>query len=207
MGDVQQVGRAVVVALAFSLAACGSSEKDPGTQISEQKIPTTTLQRKGAVPAGWKVSATPHFSYAHPADWTAEIRPAKTGTTGALVSEARGPAVTEGLPPDVAVTASPRYRSGLQGLLELNTADAQIRYPGRKVLKESSPQVPGAVGARLVEADISNKGPDGTVTPVRQFDLVALSEAATAVNLFVQVPAAEADTSKVRDVIKTLEIR
>ncbi len=204
MGDMQ-VRSAVVAALAGTvLAACGGDGAPPGAPGASG----ATLERRGPVPDGWEVSATRYFSYAHPADWTVEVRPPRNGgTPGEVVSEARGPARTPGLPPDVVVTATPDYKSGLEGLLVVNSTDAEIRYRDRKVLEEQKPAVPGAIGARLIEADIQNKAPDGTITPVRQFDLVALSEAGNAVGLFVQVPADQGESSRVREVIRTLEIR
>lgn len=199
---------ATLVVVAVTLTACGGDEEPTvaatGTSGGSSMTP---LERRGAVPGGWKVSATRHFSYAHPADWTVEVRPSKSGTPGEMVSEARGPAVTPGLPPDVVVAATPGYKSGLEGLLAINTADAEVRYRDRKVIKEGRPDVPGAIGARLIEGDVQNKGPDGTMTTVRQFDLVALSKAGTAVSLFVQVPGDQAESSRVRDIVETLEIR
>jgi len=203
-----QVRCAIVAAvLAAMLTACGGDEERPAaaTGSAAGGTATTPLERRGPVPGGWKVSATPFYSYAHPPDWTVEERP--SSVPGELVSEARGPAVTPELPPDVIVAATPDYKSGLDGLLLVNSTDAEVRYRGRKILMEEKPAVPGAIGARLIEADVQNKGPDGTITPVRQFDLVALSKAGTAVSLFVQVPADQAESSRVREIVKTLEIR
>ena len=205
MGDVQ-VRLAVLALVAVMLAGCGGDD-DGATAATGRTSAGRPLERRGPVPAGWKVSATRFFNYAHPADWTVQVRPSKSGAPGEIVSEARGPATTPGLPPDVVVAATPKYQTGLKGLLDLNATDAKLRFRDRKVLKEERPDVAGAVGGRLVEGEVQNKAPDGSKTPVRQFDLVVLSKGGTAVSLFVQVPAAEAESSRVRDVVATLEVR
>jgi len=192
--------------LAATLTACGGDETEPGAS-GGAAMPTTPVKRSGPVPDGWTIKATRYFSFAHPADWTVTQDAVPGDTPGEVVFEVRGRETTPGLPPDVIVGATPRYTSGLEGLLTVNDADAQVRFRDRRVIKEEKPDVPGAIGARLIEADTPNKAPDGAVSTVRQFDLVALSESNTAVNLFVQVPAGEAESSRVREVVKTLEVR
>ena len=206
MGVVQVRCAGLVALLAATLTGCGGDDGRPAAGSDAGARTTTPLERRGPVPDGWKVSATPFYTYAHPADWTVEERPSG-GAPGEVVREARGPAVTPQLPPDVIVAATPDYKSGLEGLLLVNKTDAEVRYRGRKILKEEKPAVPGAVGARLIEADVQNKGPDGTITPVRQFDLVALSTSGTAVSLFVQVPADQAESSRVEEIVTSLEVR
>ena len=204
MGHVQAVR--VVLAMLVSTAVvtgCGGEEK-PAAQGTGA---TAELRRTGPVPEGWKVSATPAFSYAHPGEWTVDVRPGKSGAPGEVVSEARGPEMTKGLPPDVVVAATPKYQGTLEGLITVNTTDAQVRFPKRKLIRESRPDIPGAQGARLIEADIENPLADGTTVTVRQFDLVSLSKEGTAVSMFIQLPAGEVDAARVRDILSTLEIR
>lgn len=205
MGELQvrRLAVAVVVAAATTLAGCGGD----GASAGREPPPSGPFKRSGPVPDGWKVTATKHFSYAHPPDWKVDIRGSKAGTPGDVVAEVSGPDVTPGLPPDVVVTATPDYQSGLEGLLIANTSFSELRFKDRKILKEERPEIPGAVGGRLIEADVENTAPDGTVTTIRQFDLVALSERKTSVGMFVRVPADQAESSRVREIVKTLEIR
>lgn len=199
-----QVRWVVLAAAAVLIVGCGGD--DSPAEAPAASAPGA-LERSGPVPEGWKVTATKHFSYAHPADWKVDIRGSKAGTPGDVVAEVSGPETTPGLPPDVVVTATPDYASGLEGLLIANKSFSDLRFKGRKILEETRPEIPGAVGGRLIEADYPNTGPDGTVTTIRQYDLVALSKQDTSVGMFVRVPADQAESSRVREIVKTLEIR
>jgi hypothetical protein len=192
--DVLQVSirLAGAVVLLAMLAGCGGDgSSDSG----------------GAPPAGLKRTHTQYFSFAHPPGWSVSSRPASTGEKGETVTEAIGPRGTASLPPDVLVGATPHYGSGLSGALQVNELDANVRYPDRRVVSKKDLDVPGAAGAKLIESEVSNEpATGGPATPVRLFDVVAVSKKGTAVNMFIRVPSADVERARVRDIIGSLEL-
>lgn len=181
----------VALSLTTALAACG------GGGGGEVKAPP--------VPAGFKVTQTKFFSFAHPTAWQAEVRTPRTQVSaGELVADALGPAGTTGKHPEVLVGATPGYRSGLDGLVVVNDESSRTRFPNRKVLSRRDVDVAGAAGkGKLIEAMVP--ATDGT--PLRTFDLLSISKQGTAVSMFVVVPDADVSRARVRDIIKTLRVK
>lgn len=187
-------GRLIAVPIALvallGLASCGGASSKPD------------------VPAGFRLAQGPYFAFAHPPAWSIQTRAARTGYPGEKVTEVVGPPGTDGQRPDVLVGATPHYRSGLGGLVEINQLDADTRFPGRRVIRRSDVDVPGAKGARLTEYEVQGKPTAGNTagTVFRMFDLVALSKHDTAVNMFIAVPAVDVQRARVHDILGSLAL-
>jgi hypothetical protein len=155
------------------------------------------------VPDGFARVQRPAFAIAHPEGWQVRDRPSQSGDEQVTEMLAAGsPAGVQ-----VLVGATPRFSGGFDGLIELNDADTRLRLPQRREVARSEPEVAGAQRARLVEWELPAGAPGAAPVPTRAFDLVALSEDGTAVNVFARVPAAEVDRSRVRDVLGSLALR
>jgi hypothetical protein len=191
-GIVQDMTRslcsaALTVGTLVALTACGGTgDKAPAT------------------PAGFKVTQTKYFAFAHPAAWRTDVRKPRTQAfKDEMVAEAVGPAMTTGKRPDVVVGVTPDYQSGIDGLVTVNELSQKTRYADRRVLSRKDAHVAGAAKAKLIESEIP--APDGT--PIRTFDLLAISDKKTAVNMFVAVPAADVDRARIHDILRTLRVR
>ncbi len=189
---MQRVGVVAAALAAMVLGGCGSDGDEQATKT----------------PDGWRVSESRWFAFAHPADWTARTRPARTGNPGETVTEVTAPR-SGGEPLAVVVVgATPKYGSGFQGLLDANESNALVRFPNPKVVGERELDVPGAKEAKLIEREIPSGGGAGAPrVALRVFDLVALSEDDTAVNMAAQVKATDVDRSRVRQVLDSLRLR
>ena len=171
-----------------ALSACGGGDDD--------KAPAT--------PQGFKRSETKYFSFAHPAAWEVEVRkPRQQLNAGELVAESVGPAGTAGQRPDVVVGVTPDYRSGLDGMVQLSELSSKTQFVGRRVLSRKDAKVAGAKAARLIEAEVPTQ--DGTL--IRTFDLLSISDKRTAVSMFIAVAAADVDRSRVREILRSLQVR
>jgi hypothetical protein len=171
-----------------AISACGGGDAD--------KAPAT--------PQGFKRSETKYFSFAHPAAWQVEVRkPRKQLNAGELVAESIGPAGTAGQRPDVVVGVTPDYRSGLDGMVQLSELSSKTQFVGRRVLSRKDAKVAGANAARLIEAEVPAQ--DGTL--IRTFDLLSISDKRTAVSMFIAVAAADVDRSRVREILRSLQVR
>jgi hypothetical protein len=190
---MQRVGvMALALAAMTLLAGCGG-----GSDAEEP-----------SAPEGWKVTESEFFSFSHPSDWSVRTRPAPTGTEGETVTQVTAPRSGGDPLAVIVVGATPKFTSGFDGAVELNESNALVRFPGRKKIGERDLDVPGAKDAKLVESEV----PAGTTAgapraPVRIFDVIAMSEEDTAVNMAAQVLAADVDRSRVRDVLDSLRLR
>jgi hypothetical protein len=174
---------AVVAGLA---AGCGGGDERPAT------------------PQGFKRTETKYFAFAAPSGWRTEVRkPQQAQSPEELVAEAVGPAGTTGKQPDVVVGVTPRSGSSVDGLAQIQELDGKTRFPGWKVTARKDADVAGAKEGRLIEA----QAPAEDGTPVRTFNLLAMSKDRTAVSMFVAVPAADVDRARVREILESLEIR
>jgi hypothetical protein len=174
---------AVVAGLA---AGCGGGDERPAT------------------PQGFKRTETKYFAFAAPSGWRTEVRkPQQAQSPEELVAEAVGPAGTTGKQPDVVVGVTPRSGSSVDGLAQIQELDGKTRFPGWKVTARKDADVAGAKEGRLIEA----QAPAEDGTPVRTFNLLAVSKDRTAVSMFVAVPAADVDRARVREILESLEIR
>jgi hypothetical protein len=192
LGHMQALTRALVggalAATVVAVAACGGGGGD--------KPPAT--------PQGFKRSETKYFSFAHPTDWSVEVRkPQQQNNPGELVAETIGPAGTAGQRPDVVVGATPDYHSGLDGLVQLNELTSKTQFVGRRVLSRKDAKVAGAKAAKLIEAEVPAQ--DGTL--VRTFDLLSISDKQTAVSMFIAVAAADVSSARVHDILSSLQVR
>ena len=174
---------AVVAGLA---AGCGGGDERPAT------------------PQGFKRTETKYFAFAAPSGWRTEVRkPQQAQSPDELVAEAVGPAGTTGKQPDVVVGVTPRSGSSVDGLAQIQELDGTTRFPGWKVTARKDADVAGAKEGRLIEA----QAPAEDGTPVRTFNLLAMSKDRTAVTMFVAVPAADVDRARVHEILESLEIR
>jgi hypothetical protein len=192
VGHMQALSRALVggalAATVVVVAACGGG--------GDEKPPAT--------PQGFTRSETKYFSFAHPRAWSVDVRrPEQQRNPGELVAETIGPAGTAGQRPDVVVGATPDYRSGIDGLVQVNELSARTQFAQRKVISRKATNVAGAKAARLIEAEVPAK--DGT--PVRTFDLLSISDKRTAVSMFIAVPAADVTRARVREILGSLQVR
>jgi hypothetical protein len=175
--------------LSVSVAACGGSSEKPA------KAPP--------LPAGFKATGTKYFSFGHPSAWSAEVRRPRTQVSfGEVVADALGPAGTTGKHPEVLVGATPKYRSGLGGLLVVNDTSSRARFPQRKVISRRDVKVAGAGTGKLIESSIP--ATDGT--PLRTFDLLTVSRKGTAVSMFAVAPEADVDAARIREILRTLRV-
>ena len=189
---MQRVGVMVAALLALALGGCGSDD--------EQGAP--------AAPEGWRVNESKWFAFSHPPDWTARTRPAQTGNPGETVTELTAPRSGSEPLAVVVVGATPKYGSGFRGLLEANESNALVRFSGARVVDERDLDLPGAKDAKLIERELApGSGAGAPTVPLRIFDVVALSEDDTAVNMAAQVKAADVDRSRVKQVLDSLRLR
>lgn len=175
-----------LVAMIAALSACGGGgDKSPAT------------------PKGFARAETRYFSFSRPAAWRVDVRkPEQQTTPGELVAETIGPAGTAGQRPDVVVGATPNYRSGIDGLVQVNELSSNTQFVQRRVLSRKDVDVAGAKDARLIQAEVPAK--DGT--PVRTFDLLAISGKQNAVSMFIAVPAADVERTRVHEILDSLEL-
>jgi hypothetical protein len=189
VGVVQELRMTLLAgALAVTLATvgCGGGEERPAT------------------PEGFKRTETKYFAFAAPAGWRTEVRkPEQPQSPEEVVAEAIGPAGTTGKQPDVVVGVTPRSAANAEGLAQIQELDGKTRFPGWRVTARKDADVAGAEEGRLIEA----QAPAEDGTPVRTFNLVAVSKERTAVSMFVAVPAADVDRARVREILHSLEVR
>jgi hypothetical protein len=88
-------------------------------------------------------------------------------------------------------------------MVELNELSSKTQFVGRRVLSRKDAKVAGANAARLIEAEVPSQ--DGTL--IRTFDLLSISDKRTAVSMFIAVAAADVDSARVREILKSLQVR
>lgn len=159
---------------------------------------------KTAVPSGWKAVEQPRFAFSVPRAWSVETRES-TASPGEQVTEVTAPGTPAGV--QVVVGATPGFGTGFDRLIAVNDGDTRLRLPKRKLVSQESVEVAGAKDARLTILDLPAGAPGAGAVPTRAFDLIALSEKGTAVNLFARVPVSEAERMQVRQVVDSLRLR
>lgn len=161
----------------------------------------------GSVPEGWRVNEMRFFSVASPPGWTVETRPSVQASASEPVLEAVGRPGTAGLQPQVVVGSGP-WGQSFGSLVDFNETGTQVETPGARRVRREEIDVPGAESALLNVYELRNQAPgqptDGAL--VREYELVALSEDGTAVNLFLRLPAADVERVRPEQLIGTLRL-
>jgi hypothetical protein len=163
------------LALALLVAGCGSETSG-----------------SAAVPGGFQRVSGPGYTFAHPAGWQPL---SAAGSRGA-----QGPKGTGGLAPQ-AVVGHGRITAPLDLSVQGLEADNRIRRAGYRVVRQAPFHVPGASGARLVEATYRVGA-----TPVRTVDVLAQSRHGVAYDLFLRAPEADFDRVGMRKVLSTFRL-
>jgi hypothetical protein len=157
-------------------------------------------------PSGYALYADQHASFFYPTGWKVSR---KTDGQGGTVVNVVGPTDGKGLAPEVALGETPHYRSSLAQALQLNELNAKVRYAHRRVLSRASMPVRGAAAAHLTVATYGESGPANQFVPpipVRTLDLVALSSAHTAINLFARSPLTDLRQAPLNTILHSLEV-
>lgn len=179
----------MALAAAVLVAGCGGDDEAEG---------------KAVAPTGWKTVTQPRFEFAVPPAWNVTTRES-TASPGEQVTEVSAPGTPAGV--QIVVGATPRFGTGFDRLIAVNDADTRLRLPKRKLVSQENVKVAGAKDARLTILDLPAGAPGSGPVPIRAFDLIALSEKGSAVNLFARVPVSEAERMQVRKVVDSLRLR
>jgi hypothetical protein len=152
-------------------------------------------------PAGWRVTETRWFAFAHPEGWTVARRP-----DGDEVVELVGPLPEHGVAAELVAGATPAAGVTFAEAGRVNDADRRLRLPGARVARRSAVAIPGAAEARLVESELAVPVA-GRRLRLSIFDVLAISDAGTAVNLVAVLPASDAERAQVREIMRSLRLR
>ena len=179
---------AATVLLAALAAGCGGSGDDPPR-----------------APAGWRVTETRWFAFAHPEGWTVTRRPARDEEAGEVV-ELVGPVPERGVAAELVAGATPAAGVTFVEAGRVNDADRRLRLPGARVARRSAVAIPGATEARLVESELAVPVA-GRRLRLSILDVLAMSDAGTAVNLVAVLPASDAERAQVHEIVGSLRVR
>jgi hypothetical protein len=152
---------------------------------------------------GLQRAQTRYFSFERPAAWTVQVtRPAQPSHAGELIARSVGAPGTRGDRPLVAVDAMPGWTASLDGFADAIAFNDDASYDGYQQLGRTSPRVQGATGARLIKGRGFGRGR----TPVRVFDLLALSKGHVAVHMLIAVSQPDAKRVPVQDILNSLQL-
>jgi hypothetical protein len=153
---------------------------------------------------GLQRTQTHYFSFERPAAWKVQItRPAKPSHPGELIARSVGAPGTRGDRPLVAVDAMPEWTASLDGFADAIAFSDNASYVAYQQLGRTSPRVDGASGARLLKGQALGRGR----TPVRVFDLLALSKGHVAAHMLVAVSQPDVKRVPVRQILDSLQLR
>lgn len=178
---------AAVLVLALAAAGCGGGDDEAA----------------GPLPDGLQALETDLFRVGHPEGWSVETAPSPDGIEGATLTNVLSPKLPDGTQAEVVVVATPGYGSSLDAAVDLADEAAQTRNGRREVLARKDVDVPGAEGARRIDADTPRQ--DGVL--VRTVNVLALAEDRTLVNLAIFVPGPELPDVPVEAIVDSLVVR
>jgi hypothetical protein len=186
MGRVQavMVGAAVAVAATLPLAACGGG--------GDKSSSATT-------PNGFHRTQTDDFSLALPPQWQADTHKAD----GSAFVEARPPG-SDVNRAQLRIAADRNYKSDINGALLLAEGEIPVRRPGATRVVSKQIDVQGAADARRVEWTVPA---GGGLEPARIVTVLALSKKRTLVNLSVGVAQSEVGSTRIDDIVRSLEVK
>jgi hypothetical protein len=163
-----------------------------------------TLTACGGHHNGLERAQTRYFSFERPAAWKVEItRPAKPSHPGELIARSAGAPGARGDRPLVAVDATPGWTASVDGFAHAIAFNDDASYDGYQQLGRTSPRVQGATGARLIKGQALGR----SQTPVRVFDLLAVSKGHVAVHMLIAVSQPDAKRVPVQAILDSLQLR
>lgn len=177
-----------VVAIALLAACDGGSGRE-----SADKAPP--------VPPGFKVSDTPYWEFAYPADWTTEE---SRGKFGEHILSLVGPQVT----PRQRCAATASWREDYRDDLVEHTR--ALRLPGDdapEIITDEEFRAPGASQALRVEQVYQDIAADHSSVQVRSQELYFLRDDAVAISFGVATPADRGNACMGNEILKSFRMK
>lgn len=186
--------RLAIAALgSLALAGCGGGG---GDEEASRPLPVEP-------PAGWTAVQGAGFAFARPAAFAP--LPGRPRPEGEQLLGFERPAPPSGLPSQVGVGVEEDVADPLSAAVRLALEESRIAYPGHRVLRRSTPRVPG--GGRAVRVDAEYEAFTEDRRRVRTVDLWVQTKGGRRLNLFARGPAADFDALGLDELPRTLRLR